>query len=571
LQANQRVERERERAQKLEQENQEFKRKLAEIERENTEKENFINTLQEVQARKNQTLEKKVLESNRRRDQAVLKSKKDKQQLRRQETTDLKKRTAGVFDLAPENAVPPSISELGMASSGTEEVATTDSIAQENEILQDAAANSNGKRGPKKSKLLVLDSTTVSFVPTETRQAMNSEGELVDIGGSQYSSQMCIAFWINWASEGLRALTTVGTSHANTLEAAAVSVTIKPKPKNGCKTRKRVDITSKPVNAVGAASGQTIRLILDHMHLAMDRMLYQEQLVKNATVVHLQIDSSTFNPHAMMGALVTLMLVEKIGKDALGNPMWALSKRAYCLNSFACANKISQDVKRKDGKGVHRKEASYRLSTMLLISGLIKVLKDHQCVLFGLDRGSEGVGAGKGKKWKAKRDAFIGRGSYIEQIFLTFESVVQVLDGIAGYFVIEIMDFLGVPREDQKFTTRLSPDRMDISQPVRRVEMHLVLLKREIDPQDAETKRKIVKSSQVEKLNSSCRKVSTERHPLAKYPLIKGGCPDAEWCDKHALNTAVLKVIKILEKHYKDAMKMIRLIRNPYIWKKLLC
>jgi uncharacterized membrane protein YcgQ (UPF0703/DUF1980 family) len=70
---------EKERAQKLEQENQEFKRKLAEKERENTEKENFINTLQEVQARKNQTLEKKVLESNRRRDQAVLKSKKDKQ------------------------------------------------------------------------------------------------------------------------------------------------------------------------------------------------------------------------------------------------------------------------------------------------------------------------------------------------------------------------------------------------------------------------------------------------------------------------------------------------------------
>ena len=67
---------EKERAQKLEQENQEFKRKLAENERENTEKENFINTLQEVQARKNQTLEKKVLESNRRRDQAVLKSKK---------------------------------------------------------------------------------------------------------------------------------------------------------------------------------------------------------------------------------------------------------------------------------------------------------------------------------------------------------------------------------------------------------------------------------------------------------------------------------------------------------------
>jgi hypothetical protein len=52
--------------------------------------------------------------------------------------------------------------------------------------------------------------------------------------------------------------------------------------------------------------------------------------------------------------------------------------------------------------------------------------------------------------------------------------------------------------------------------------------------------------------------------------LIKGGSPDAEWCDKHALNTAVIQAIKMLKKHYNDAMKMIRLIRNPYIWKRLL-
>ncbi len=78
-----------------------------------------------------------------------------------------------------------------------------------------------------------------------------------------------------------------------TLEAAAESVTIKPKPKKRNKTRKKVDVSSKPINAVGAATGPTIRLILDHMHLAMDSMLYQGQLVKNATVVYLQIDSST--------------------------------------------------------------------------------------------------------------------------------------------------------------------------------------------------------------------------------------------------------------------------------------
>jgi hypothetical protein len=383
---------------------------------------------------------------------------------------------------------------------------------------------------------------------------------------------MCLAFFKTWSSQGIRALATVGSGHASTLVEAVSNVKISPQARKGYRTRRKLDVSdgSKPVNALGAGSRQIVRVVLDHMHLAIDRMLYQEQLVKNATVVFIQIDSSTFGHHSMLAALVTLLLVEKIGVDALGHTMWGVSRRAYCLNSFACANKISQDVERKDGRGLYRKEAAYKFAMMLLMSGLPMVLILHQCVVFGMDRGSEGVGAGKGKKWRAKRDAFIGRGSYIEQIFLTFEALAQAINGIAGEYLLALMTFIGVPKEDQIFTARPSPERMDISQPVRRVEMTLVCLEREIDPQDPEKKKKIVKGSKEEKLNSCGRKVSTERHPLAKYPLIKGGSPDAEWCDKHALNTAVIQAIKMLKKHYNDAMKMIRLIRNPYIWKRLL-
>ncbi len=46
---------------------EEIQRKLAEKERENTEKENFIIELQEIHVRKNQKLEKKALESDRRK------------------------------------------------------------------------------------------------------------------------------------------------------------------------------------------------------------------------------------------------------------------------------------------------------------------------------------------------------------------------------------------------------------------------------------------------------------------------------------------------------------------------
>ncbi len=67
---------------------------------------------------------------------------------------------------------------------------------------------------------------------------------------------------------------------------------------------------------------------------------------------------------------------------------------------------------------------------------------------------------------------------------------------------------------------RSFPECMDISQPVCIVEMTLIRLKRELDPQDAE-KKKIVKSRQEKKLNSSSRKVRTESQrdiPLQSIP-----------------------------------------------------
>jgi hypothetical protein len=129
------------------------------------------------------------------------------------------------------------------------------------------------------------------------------------------------------------------------------------------------------------------------------------------------------------------------------------------------------------------------------------------------------------------------------------------------------MGFIGVPDEHQIFIEKPSQERMDISQPVCRVDMTFVRLEREIDPEDVEKKKKIVKSRQEETLNSCVCKVSTQRHPLAKNPLIKGGSPDAEWCDK---NTAVIQAIRTLTnlKHYQDAKENESAHSEPFYHEK---
>jgi hypothetical protein len=67
-------------------------------------------------------------------------------------------------------------------------------------------------------------------------------------------------------------------------------------------------------------------------------------------------------------------------------------------------------------------------------------------------------------------------------------------------------------------------------------------------------------------LNSENPLVSTDMHPLARYPLYKGGCADADWCVKHCLATAVKQTTNKSKGFFREVMRMIRLFRNKFIW-----
>jgi hypothetical protein len=98
--------------------------------------------------------------------------------------------------------------------------------------------------------------------------------------------------------------------------------------------------------------------------------------------------------------------------------------------------------------------------------------------------------------------------------------------------------------------------------------MKFVEVSRQIDPYDKTKKIVIEKTESM--LNEGQSRVSTADHPLRKYPLYQDGSADVEWCDKHALSTAVKMTTNRMKPFFREVMRIIRLIRNQHIWIALL-
>jgi hypothetical protein len=159
------------------------------------------------------------------------------------------------------------------------------------------------------------------------------------------------------------------------------------------------------------------------------------------------------------------------------------------------------------------------------------------------------------------RDAFAGRGGFLEQIWGKREALAQAMTSLQGHFFKQLMGFLGVPKAEQDFEERPLPDVMDTSHPVIRVPMPFIEYRKDPDTNRVTKERTT--------LNETDPLVSTVFHPLAKLPLFHGGSADAEWCEKHAFSTAVKQTTKPIKKFFQDTMRIIRLVRNHCIWMHL--
>ena len=168
------------------------------------------------------------------------------------------------------------------------------------------------------------------------------------------------------------------------------------------KTRRTLDCASGvPINAVGANSAQTVNRDVYATQLAVTKKIVEDHMIEKADLVHMQVDSSTFGHYCMQAVLLTLMYIMCVGDDALGTPMYSVIMKLCCLDSLPCADKQAKDVFIKGVRRDYRKEAAFNFGMQLIMAGIAAAVLAHDCVVLGLDRGPEVVGAGKGQKWAA--------------------------------------------------------------------------------------------------------------------------------------------------------------------------
>ena len=91
------------------------------------------------------------------------------------------------------------------------------------------------------------------------------------------------------------------------------------------------------------------------------------------------------------------------------------------------------------------------------------------------------MGAEKSLKGKIRRNAFIGRGSPLDQIFVTREAIDAVKKDKDWSFLKDLMAFIGAPEIQIFDETRAAHRRLDTNKPVMSLPFRIKKLKRTFD------------------------------------------------------------------------------------------
>ena len=354
-------------------------------------------------------------------------------------------------------------------------------------------------------------------------------------GGTRIAEELIARRLLTFFTSSI-SMQTLSKTMPQELEFAALEVRAAFEPRKGYGSRRSKDTIGKPINLTGRMCRKTLSEGLHAAYLSLDLELREQKWVEKCSVLSIGVDGSGFNENHQNGVVLNYTFIEQIGTDALGSIRLKATGRSHCLNSLPTADNISKDVRRVDGS-LFDKEVPKNIVTQMAMSGVLHAIMHHPCCIFGFDKGSETRGCGKGVQGAVRRNAFCGRGSPLEQIFVTREAIDAAMQGENGVFLQRCMEFLGVPANQQFRTglnTRKKPQQLEIdpTQPVPSLPHDITILHRRWD---SDKKEHVV----LNKITEHCgSRPSTKLNPMARYPGIRGGCAIGKYCEKHSLNRA---------------------------------
>jgi len=446
---------------------------------------------------------------------------------------------------------------------GENVVFSTETIALENEVLEARRRGCSQLSDMSQLKANQVDSvqrrnsgphrysnTAVSEVYLKTfgpnmKRSFGIGGTEKDPG---FLASMVISFFTTCISISSLCKVAAEQIESRTLAAKAVL-----SPLGDSASRRKVS-TEKPINITGHTSRATLTDGICAAYLAIDFLAREKELVSSADVVTFGEDSSSFGPHSMLGMVIVLTYFKEDGYDAAGHPRHRIVRKSLSPNATSCGDHIVQDVRRADGT-LFGKAAPQNMVKQLFSSGHFYAFLRHRCVYGIMDKGTESMGAGKGRIGRILRHSFYGRGSPLEQIFGTREAVDAVMKSEDWPYLQKVMEFLGIPRNQQiPIRARPLPKRLDTSKPVFSVPFTIRILER----------RRVGKgevpniiSSADERCNS---RISTANDPLSLLPVFfdKNGLPVASYCDKHMIDRTVVAFTKDIQKFMVLALWIVR-------------
>ena len=124
---------------------------------------------------------------------------------------------------------------------------------------------------------------------------------------SEFKLQIVVNTFIRFSQPGHKSHQTVGEGSASS---GFFEVVIKPAGLCRNQTRRDLENTG-PINAVGAASPQTVARNVYDVQLAIDRTIIKDKIAEKADIIHLQVDSSTFGEHSMQAVLIRSLGIKK--------------------------------------------------------------------------------------------------------------------------------------------------------------------------------------------------------------------------------------------------------------------
>lgn len=451
---------------------------------------------------------------------------------------------------------------MSLCEPGGKQLLRMDSVAGEGAKAADQPGVEPGgsKRRWKTSKF--AGKNVLLKIPSSFTSRIGVDGAY--IGGLESNPSRLVAMVLNWCQHNLSIR---AASRAAAFEMAMMQEEVHVcaelhKGQTGAMRRSfRGNSRNKPLDVFGNYCAATLTEAIHAFNMTVDRRASQQIL--GAHGIHIALDISTFGTCHMQSLYHFAFRVEEIGKDAAGNPVFAIR----FIEGFGPAIAVGEKLTRQfhdEGGNLFATSTPRAAALSLALANLTGVI-EHPCTSIGVDGGGEGAGSEDSSSMGNSRANLNGLGSYRNEIFVSRQAFGNANDK-HGEILRRYMDLNQVPEDKRLLTEPRAPPRT-LAPVTKFASCPGVLHMR--TRQTEYTRKKPMWTDDEPATENIPSRPSLDTDPLTCMAMVKGGVSIVFRCLKHLGHTLALHSCKTIMPFTRELASVILAINNVWILTRL--